>query len=212
MVKKPNDKLFLLLSCFTALGFILIAFMVEQKQIGQFDSPIATFIQSFETPFSTNMMLFFTKIGSGTSINIIAFFIFIIFYFFLKFRAELLLFIVVLLGSHYLYRVIKLLFKRERPDLHRLIEIGGYSFPSGHATNAICMYGILTFILWRHIPSRIGRFLLLSFSTFMILMIGISRIYLGVHYPSDVLAGYFAGGCWLTIAIWSYHVALVKLN
>lgn len=212
MVKKPNDKLLLLLICFTALGFILIAFMVEQKQIGQFDSLIATFIQSFETPFSTKMMLFFTNIGSGTSINIIAFIIFIIFYFFLKFRAELLLFIVVLLGSHYLFRVIKLLFERERPDLHRLIEIGGYSFPSGHATNAICIYGILTFILWRHIPSRIGRFLLLSFSTFMILMIGISRIYLGVHYPSDVLAGYFAGGCWLTIAIWSYHVALVKLN
>lgn len=209
MVKKPNV---LLLSCFTALGFILIAFMVGQKQIEQFDRAIATFIQSFETPFSTNMMLFFTNIGSGTSINIIAFIIFIIFYFFLKFRAELLLFIVVLLGSHYLFRVIKLLFKRERPDLHRLIEIGGYSFPSGHATNAICIYGILTFILWRHIPSRIGRYLLLSFSTFMILMIGISRIHLGVHNPSDVLAGYFAGGCWLTIAIWGYHVALVKLN
>jgi undecaprenyl-diphosphatase len=106
--------------------------------------------------------------------------------------------------------LLKQLFQRARPDLHRLIEIGGYSFPSGHATNAITVYGILSFLLWNHIATRRGRILLLFSSTFIIFSIGFSRIYLGVHYPSDVIAGYFVGGFWLIVAIWTYQFVMEK--
>lgn len=212
MLTKSHATLYILLIGFTIFGFTLISILIKTNNIEHFDHAIITFVQNFETSTLTNLMLFFTDVGSGSSIHIFAFIIFIIFYFFLKYRVELLLFIIVLLSSHYLFRALKHMFQRSRPDLHRLVEIGGYSFPSGHATNAICIYGILTFVLWRHIPSFAGRFLLLSISTFMILAIGISRVYLGVHYPSDVLAGYFAGGCLLTIVIWIYHFALVKMK
>ncbi|MET0786922.1 MAG: phosphatase PAP2 family protein [Paenisporosarcina sp.] len=212
MESKYNGKLFLLLSSLTGFGFILMAILVSLNLMVRFDKSIINFAQNFETPFLTKIMHFFTYIGSGYSIHTFAFIIFIVFYFFIKNRAELLLFIVVLLGSHYLFRILKQLFKRARPELHRLIEIGGYSFPSGHATNAICIYGVLTFILWRYIPSRFGRILLSTFCIFMVLSIGLSRIYLGVHYPSDVIAGYFAGGFWLSIAIGCFQFVKVKVD
>ena len=120
-------------------------------------------------------------------------------------RHELFLFIVVVAGSPLLNLVLKEIFQRARPDLNRLIEISGYSFPSGHAMNAFTVYGILTFLLWRHIFNRTGRSLLLLFSTFVVFMIGISRIYLGVHYPSDIIGGYLASGCWLATSIWVFQ-------
>ncbi|MGF6950693.1 membrane-associated phospholipid phosphatase [Neobacillus sp. B4I6] len=104
-------------------------------------------------------------------------------------------------GSAILNGILKQFFQRVRPDFHRLIDIEGYSFPSGHAMNAFTVYGILSFLLWRHIPSRFGRGVLISVSIIMILAIGISRIYLGVHYPSDIIGGYFASGFWITTAI-----------
>ncbi|MEH7613670.1 phosphatase PAP2 family protein, partial [Gottfriedia acidiceleris] len=123
----------------------------------------------------------------------------------LNHRSELILFIAALIGSNILCVLLKLFFHRARPDLHRLIEISGYSFPSGHATNAMTVYGILTFILWRNIRTKSGRSLLIITSLIMILLIGISRIYLGVHFPSDVIAGYFTGGFWISTAIWYYQ-------
>nr|WP_233276251.1 phosphatase PAP2 family protein [Schinkia azotoformans] len=110
-----------------------------------------------------------------------------------------------MVGSNILFLLLKLYFHRARPDLHRLIEVSGYSFPSGHATNACTLYGILTFLLWRHIRTRLGRTILIVLSAMMIFTIGISRIYLGVHYPSDILAGYFLSVLWLTTAIWFYQ-------
>lgn len=207
-----NFKLFLLLGFFFAFGFGLIAILVRLNKMDRFDKLVTTYIQDFETAFLTNIMQLFTYIGSMSFIHILAFVIFILFYFFLKDRSKLLLFIIVLLGSHYLFRLLKQLFKRARPDVHRLIEIGGYSFPSGHVTNAFGIYGILTFVLWHHIPASWGRIILSLFSIFMILSIGLSRIYLGVHYPSDVLAGYFAGGFLLTVIIGCYQFVIVKID
>ena len=150
-------------------------------------------------------MEFFTLIGSFKIIVLIAIFVLVFLYTVLKHRSELVLFTIVIIGTPILNKLLKEFFHRTRPDLHRLIEIGGYSFPSGHAMNAMAFYGILTFLLWRHIPSRLGRTLLILVSSLFILMIGISRIYLGVHYPSDIIAGYFASGFWVTMAILFYQ-------
>lgn len=187
------------------IGFGFMAFLVSGHKIIQFDSIVISFIQGLESPMLTAVMKFFTFIGSTSSIVVLSLLVLFFLYKVLKHRSELILFIAVLLGSNILFLSLKLLFHRARPDFHRLIEVGGYSFPSGHATNAFALYGLLAFLLWRHIPVKWGRTILILISITMIIAIGLSRIYLGVHYPTDVISGYLAGGFWLAIAIWFYQ-------
>ncbi|MES1042585.1 phosphatase PAP2 family protein [Peribacillus simplex] len=193
------------LSVFSLIGFSLMAFTISAHEFLNFDGNVISFIQGWESPILTTLMKFFTFIGSASSVIILSIFVLVFLYRVLKHRLELVLFSAVILGSPLLNLILKLFFHRTRPDLHRLIEIGGYSFPSGHAMNAFTLYGILTFLLWRHIRTKWGRILLILLSTMMILSIGIIRFYLGVHYPSDIIGGYFASGCWLAISIWFFQ-------
>lgn len=194
-----------LISVISLIGFSLMAIVISLKDILAFDRVIMSFIQGLETPSLTAIMKFFTLMGSFKMIALIAIIVIIFLYIVLKHRSELILFTIVIIGARILNRFLKEFFQRTRPDFHRLIEIGGYSFPSGHAMNAMAAFGILTFLLWRHILSRRGRTFLIVLSSLFILMTGISRIYLGVHYPSDIIAGYLASGFWVAMAIWIYQ-------
>ncbi|WP_195694669.1 phosphatase PAP2 family protein [Priestia megaterium] len=194
-----------ILSAISIIGFGFLAILVSQDRIIHFDSTVISFMQGFESPILTSIMKFFTFIGSLPAIIVLSVLIMFFLYTVLKHRSELILFVAAILGSSVLFRILKQIFQRERPNLHRLIEISSYSFPSGHATNAFAFYGILAFLLWRHLPTRWGRTILILLSVIMILAVGTSRIYLGVHYPSDVLAGYLVSIFWLTIIIWLYQ-------
>ena len=118
----------------------------------------------------------------------------------------------VIAGSTLLNTLLKLAFQRARPTIHRIIEASGYSFPSGHSMAAFSLYGGLAFLIWKHIPTAIGRVLMIIVSAAFILTIGMSRIYLGVHYPSDVIGGYFLSGSWLAICIWFYQRYAERLS
>jgi undecaprenyl-diphosphatase len=101
-------------------------------------------------------------------------------------------------GAGVLVLLLKLHFKRLRPDLpwafaHQV----SYSFPSGHSVLAVVVYGSLIFLGMRHLQGSWERVSVCVVALALILGIGISRIYLGVHYPSDVAAGYFVGAVWL---------------
>jgi undecaprenyl-diphosphatase len=193
------------LSLLFAIGFGLIAFSISYHKIENFDIHTAEYLQSLNSPTLTSVMKFFTFIGSGTVIAIIVIFAIIFLYRVLKHRSELVLLIGVVIGSALLNFVLKIIFHRARPTINRLIEESGFSFPSGHSMAAFTLYGILTFLLWKHISSYRGRGLLIIISVVMIIMIGISRIYLGVHYPSDVLGGFLASSTWLIFSIWTYQ-------
>ncbi|HEX6922907.1 MAG TPA: phosphatase PAP2 family protein, partial [Bacillales bacterium] len=104
------------------------------------------------------------------------------------------------------------IFQRQRPEIHRLIEVTGYSFPSGHAMGSFVFYGMLGYFFILFLKSeylKAGSTLLMAG---LIFMIGFSRVYLGVHYPSDVLAGFAAGGAWLTICIIGLKVVVMNLE
>ena len=101
-------------------------------------------------------------------------------------------------------------FKRERPVIHRILEANGYSFPSGHTMMAFSLYVIIAYIAWRNVETRLGKFLLILFAAFMTIMIGTSRIYLGVHFPSDVVGGLMASGFLVTIAVTVYAYYLER--
>lgn len=194
-----------ILSVLSMIVFAFLAIMVSIHKIVHFDHSVITYVQGLESPNLTAIMKFFTYVGSAVSIVPLSILVIIFLYKVLKFRHELILFVFVMVGANALFFLLKQFFHRARPDLHRLIEVGGYSFPSGHATNACTLYGILTFLLWRHIPTRWGRTILIIVSIIMILAIGTSRIYLGVHYPSDILAGYAVSVLWLTISIYFFQ-------
>jgi undecaprenyl-diphosphatase len=187
------------------LGFIAMSFLVKANHIVRFDSYIISLIQGTEAAWLTSAMKFFTYIGTIRFIAILS--IFVLFFLFkvLKHRLEILIYLAVVFGTPILNRLLKLYFERARPDMHRLIEIGGYSFPSGHAMNAFSFYGILAFLLWRHVPTRRGRTAVILISSFMIAAIGVSRIYLGVHYASDIIGGYLASGFWISTVIWVFQ-------
>ncbi|MCM3116853.1 phosphatase PAP2 family protein [Neobacillus sp. MER 74] len=189
------------LSVVSIIGFSLISLLISDQKIIHFDRTIIDAVQGMETPFLTSVMKFFTFIGSAPFVIVLSLFLLLFLYKVLHHRLELILFVAAIVGSAILNGILKNFFQRVRPEFHRLIEIEGYSFPSGHAMNAFTVYGIITFLLWRHITSSLGRWALIFVSMVMIIAIGISRIYLGVHYPSDIIGGYFASAFWITTAI-----------
>jgi undecaprenyl-diphosphatase len=205
MKLKVHLTIAFVISLVSLMGFGFMAILVSKHTIVHFDSTVISYVQGFEVPMLTAIMKFFTFIGGTVPILVLSILLLFFLYKVFKHRLELILFIAVIAGANILFVSLKLLFHRARPDLHRLIEVSNYSFPSGHATNAFALYGVLTFLLWRHIPTRLGRSILIIISVIFILAIGVSRIYLGVHYPSDVIAGYFISAFWLSIAIWFFQ-------
>ncbi|RWR08638.1 phosphatase PAP2 family protein [Siminovitchia fortis] len=186
------------------ISFCTMALLVKDQRLYGFDHTIIHFIQGFESQRLTVVMKFFTKIGSFPSIMAVFLLVLLILGVY-KSKVKMLIFGAVVLATPLINEMLKLLFQRVRPNLHRLIEIGGYSFPSGHSMNAVSLYGVLVYLLWNHVPGKVGRTVLIIISALFIFMIGISRIYLGVHYPSDVIAGYLASSFWLCAAIWFFH-------
>jgi undecaprenyl-diphosphatase len=199
-----------LISILCTVGFAFMALLYSSSYMKSFDSSIISSVQGMEAPAMTTIMKFFTFIGAGLPIVIIAVLALIILYFVLGHRRELILFTTAVVGSALLNVLLKLLFHRTRPDLHRIIEVTGFSFPSGHAMAAFSLYATLIFLLWKKATTGSARVLLLLIGSAFIAAIGISRIYLGVHYPSDVIAGYLASGSWVFLSIWLYRRYIIK--
>ena len=89
-----------------------------------------------------------------------------------------------------LNQIIKFMIRRDRPTGFRLIEMTGYSFPSGHSMVSMAFYGILIYIINHLIKNKYIKIPLIILNIVIIILIGISRVYLGVHYLSDVVTGY----------------------
>ncbi|WP_238402992.1 phosphatase PAP2 family protein [Paenibacillus mesophilus] len=187
-----------------AIGFAGIALLIGANKIAAFDSRLIAFIQGLENEPLTNVMKFFTWIGTGLPVAVISLIAAIFLYTVLGHRRELVLLMIVVVGTGLLNYTLKVWFHRDRPTIYRIAEANGFSFPSGHSMLAFSLYGIIAYLLWKHIPRKAGRIALIVASTSFILMIGISRIYLGVHYPSDVIGGYLASGSLMFALIWCY--------
>lgn len=183
------------------LGFSAMAVIAVRQPLNSFDLQTAAWVQGFETENLTGLMVFFSTLGSSKFTILIALLVMVILFFVLKHRRELLFLAASLGGAALMNKLLKLVFQRERPFVHRLVEETGFSFPSGHAMAAFALYGALAYLLWRHIRPRWGRALLIGVSCFMVLMICVSRIYLGVHYPSDIIGALLASGLWLCVMI-----------
>ncbi len=104
------------------------------------------------------------------------------------------------IGSGLWTWVLKEFFFRARPTIiPRLIEVSGFSYPSGHSLTATSFYLLLMFLTWRYYKTSKARIVLIISTAIVILGICFSRIYLGVHYPSDVLSGFLIGAAWVCL-------------
>jgi undecaprenyl-diphosphatase len=113
-----------------------------------------------------------------------------------------------LAGNGLLNRFLKWIFQRERPiHDHGLLVAQGWSFPSGHASGALVAYGMLAYLLVRTLP-RTWHLPVVCVAIAMILAIGFSRVFLQVHYFSDVIAGYMSGLTWLVVCIAGSEIVL----
>jgi undecaprenyl-diphosphatase len=111
-------------------------------------------------------------------------------------------------GSAALNALLKLIFRRDRPAFAvEFITRHTYSFPSGHAMESIAAFGMLAYLLLHHVQQPLHRRLLVAGTLLLVGAIGVSRVYLGVHYVSDVVAGYAAGAVWLLACIVGYREA-----
>lgn len=101
--------------------------------------------------------------------------------------------------SGLLNQILKRIVQRPRPTEYRLIEENGYSFPSGHSMVSAAFYGFFIYLIFKNVKNKYIKWSSISFLSLLIILIGISRIYLGVHYTSDVMAGFVISISYLVI-------------
>lgn len=130
----------------------------------------------------------------------------------LRWRRAALWLAVAMTGSLVLDLTLKYIYHRTRPTAYFGMAPHSYSFPSGHALCSFCFYGVLAGLLSARTKSLAWRLLIWFAAAALVIAIGLSRIYLGVHYPSDVVAGYLAATVWVGTVIVLDHVRRVRNN
>jgi undecaprenyl-diphosphatase len=200
-----RDKLY---SWLLPLGALLVAvaalfvfgWLSEEMLEGdtqKLDMFVRDSVHQHSAPGLTRLMQAFSFLGSVVTVTSLCLVILAAFLYFRRTRMAALLGIT-MIGMVVLDEALKLAFHRPRPVAFFGPTPSSYSFPSGHAFGALCFYGVLAAILAPRVRGKIAKCAIWSVAVFLIAMIGFSRIYLGVHYPSDVIAGYAAGAVWVT--------------
>ena len=98
--------------------------------------------------------------------------------------------------------VLKLAFREPRPNTHRLIDETGFSFPSGHAMIGAAFVFMAIYLVWKNLASQTAKVIITIVLGLAILLIGVSRLYLGVHWPTDIIGGYFAAFSVFVLMLW----------
>lgn len=178
----------------------------------QLDQSILDIIETWRTPFATNVFEGITFFGSAPVITGISLIVMSIVMIHHRKRTGV-LFAYLTVCDALITFILKNFFHRTRPDpLEQLIQETGYSLPSGHSSSSMFLYGAIAVLVVPLIPSRAGRIIVSILTALWILLIGTSRIYLGVHYPSDVFAGYMIGAILLAIFAWKKPKTPVPLH
>ncbi len=179
-----------LLLIFTLI-FSMIA-MFHESRLGKWiDNEVYSFIYSSESFISTSIFFGATQIGEVWAMITLSLIVVTLLMLY-KYKIEALFFALTMIMSGITNPILKNIFDRERPTLLRLIDISGFSFPSGHAMGATAFFGSLMFVAHRILKGKSKAFVI-SASALFIILISSSRVYLGVHYPTDIIAGIVGG-------------------
>lgn len=205
----PKIGLTVLVGLALAVGalffFSWLAEEVFEGDTIRFDEGVRALINQHASPALTSLMRFITFFGSTIFITVAGLSL-VLYFIRIKWRHDALLFAITIAGALVLNGTLKLLFHRARPEpFFGMVAPTSYSFPSGHALYSFCFYGTLAVIMSARLQSPTVSFAIWAAAVSLILLIGVSRIYLGVHYPSDVLAGYMTAFIWVVAVAFGNH-------
>lgn len=200
-----NIKWIILFICL--IGFLALAEDVFNKEIMNGDILGYKFISTFLiSDFATPIAKFITNFGGAIFIAMVAIFLAIIIKN-KKIGISIFVNLVIITG---LNQLLKRILHRPRPTEYRIIQETGYSFPSGHSMISMAFYGYLIYLIYKHVKNKYIKWISISLLSILICLIGISRIYLGVHYTSDVLGGFLISISYLVIYISAVNKFLVE--
>lgn len=204
-VIKDNKQFILLFVCLTI--FIVILINVLNGNIVGFDNGIYSAISSLKSNFATAFFKGVTKFGNAETLILIAIISLII----IKNRKIGASIAVNLVTSSFINHLIKEIVQRPRPPIElRMVEESSFSFPSGHAMTSATFYGLIIYFVLKNVKNKKLRNTICITLSILVFLIGMSRIYLGVHYASDVLAGFTFAIVYLVLYI-TYVLKLFKI-
>lgn len=193
---KKNFKWIILFICL--IGFLALAEDVFNQEIMKGDIIGYTLISMFLiSDFATPIAKFITNFGGPIFLSTVCIILFII----IKNKKIGLSIIMNIAIVTILNQLLKRILQRPRPTEFRIIEETGYSFPSGHSMVSMAFYGYLIYLIYKYIKNKYVKWISIVLLSILICSIGISRIYLGVHYTSDVLGGFLISVSYLIIYI-----------
>ena len=191
-----NTKWIILFICL--IGFLALAEDVFNKEIMNGDiigyKVVSTFLIS---DFATPIAKFVTDFGGAIFLIILTIVLFIL----IKNKKIGVSIFLNLALITILNQLLKRILQRPRPTEYRIIEETGYSFPSGHSMVSMAFYGYLIYLIYKYVKNKYVKWISIVLLSILICSIGVSRIYLGVHYTSDVLGGFFISISYLIIYI-----------
>ena len=202
-----SEVIFGLIFCILSLVvFVWFSREILEKDTVFIDQSISLLVYSWRTPFLTQLMILITAFGNQILL-ILAASVTIIFAI-KKHRKEAVLFCLAIAMGAVLNSTFKLMAQRPRPTLSPLIVEKSYSFPSGHAMNSFIFYALLAYFSYHFFRNKAMSIFVSIACGILIFLIGFSRIYLGVHYFTDVIAGYIAGFWWFITILLVEHTLL----
>lgn len=192
---KKNRKI--IIGIIALILFIGTTIILLSGNTENLDKHIHNLVISLRTPLLTNIMLIITNLCSVLSLTIISI-IFICF-----FRKKHLTFYIIinLINSILLSQLFKLIIRRNRPTDINLIEEFGFSYPSGHSMVSMAFFGLFAYLIYKNTRNNLLKYILIICLILTIILIGFSRIYLGVHYFSDVIGGFLISFSYLMLFI-----------
>ena len=202
-----NLKWIVLFICL--IGFLALAEYVFNKEIMNGDIVGCKLVSTFLiSDFATPIAKFITNFGGAIFIIILTVVLFVL----IKNKKIGISIISNLVIITAINQILKRIVQRPRPTEYRIIEETGYSFPSGHSMISMAFYGYIIYLIYKYVKNKYIKWISIVLLSILICSIGISRIYLGVHYTSDVLGGFLLSVSYLVIYISAVIKSFVLWN